>query len=264
VSPIEILLPPNVVAVGVRVYHQHAPFLHGFGFGFWLERHLERQRDLNPRFLPAMFSFQVFPPRKRCTTHPAPPIPHGDNPVDQKNKPKRLIEISNRVASVGFSGRRIVKVVFMDADGVLNNRTTMDRYPPSTSNPAHVVKPPCVAALNRITDTTGAWIVVTSTWRNDPECQARSTMQMHLAARGVTGLVEGCTPRLAYRTRGEEIQAWLDANNYKYKSLTFVVVDDDSDVAPFEDKFVPTSFETGMTEADADRAIELLGGPDAG
>jgi len=153
-----------------------------------------------------------------------------------------------------------MKLIFLDIDGVLNNRTTCDRIDIDPANPYDIIDPVNVKALNRVTDATGAWIVVSSTWRF--RYPARSMMQIVLGAKGVTGMVEGTTPKLADMdaTRGDEIKAWFDGHP-DWKDATFIVIDDDSDIAPFQDRFVRTSFETGLTGEDADRAIAMLGGP---
>lgn len=150
------------------------------------------------------------------------------------------------------------KLIFLDLDGVLNNRTTMDRVTVDPENPFDIIDPVNVKALNRITDATGAWIVVSSTWRF--RYPARSIMQIVLSSKGVTGLVEGTTPRLpGFPTRGDEIQAWRNAHP-DWKDVQFIVIDDNSDISPFEDRFIKTDPEFGLTETDADKAIELLGG----
>jgi len=151
-----------------------------------------------------------------------------------------------------------MKLIFLDLDGVVNNRTTMDRVVIDPSRPLDIVDPINVKAFNRISDQTGAWIVVSSTWRY--RYPARSMMQVVLGSLGIHGMIEGCTPRLPGEnvTRGEEIQAWFDAHP-EWKNAEFIVVDDSSDISPFEDRFVHVSFETGLTEEDADRAIAMLG-----
>lgn len=141
-------------------------------------------------------------------------------------------------------------VIFLDIDGVLTNAATGYRH-------GH---PSCVSWLNTITDQTHAVIVVSSTWRADPE------IANILARWGVRAEVIGATPFLDERTesglwrpkpRGEEIQAWLDANPGKRQ---FVILDDDNDMAHLTPCLVRTDSRAGLTAADAKRAIELLKG----
>jgi len=125
---------------------------------------------------------------------------------------------------------------------------------------------PCVAALNRITDATGASIVVSSSWRiGTPVIELREL----LSRWGVTGKVIDRTPIIETKrghifvgvTRGKEICKWLE----KYQQIrgeveSFVILDDDSDMDELCDRHVKTTFEAGLTEADANKAIAILNG----
>ena len=139
-----------------------------------------------------------------------------------------------------------MKVVFLDFDGVINT------HEGAWDSAA-------IARLNRITDATGAVIVVSSSWREafpDPEdasrceapmatrttdgapatlrCQAcrgcqeetLAILRDFLAGSGVTAKVIGLTPVLDGEPRGREIQAWLDENR---KSVEGYVILDDTD-----------------------------------
>jgi len=153
-----------------------------------------------------------------------------------------------------------VKVVFLDVDGVMvNHRSWYVRQPgqPASADPA------CVQALNRITDLTGARLVLSSSWRVD---EKHAWLVELLRRWGVTGKLIGETPRLHDRIRGiyvgkrrgEEIAAWLKGAP---EVEAFVILDDDADMAPFLDRLVKTQFDDGLTEADANRAIALLNAP---
>src|SRR5581483_4761430 len=129
-----------------------------------------------------------------------------------------------------------MKVIFLDFDGVIV--------------PAHSWRErkgksergwkPCVDALNHITDTTGAVIVVSSTWRLGEEVIALREL---LRGWGVTGSVVGKTPRLTVSEtdfreldRGHEIQWWLDQRGNRRGDVeSFVILDDDSDMAHLMD-----------------------------
>ena len=145
-----------------------------------------------------------------------------------------------------------MKVVFLAFDGPIIPRLS---YPPSGKQAS--AWPSCVAALNRITDTTGAKIVVSSVWRADGLMQCRK----NLRGLGVTGPVLGITPHLfdgqTQLRRGHEIQAWMD--DYEREEIeAFVILDDDSDMEHLLPFLVKTPFETGLTEEHADAAIKLL------
>lgn len=140
------------------------------------------------------------------------------------------------------------RVIFLDIDGVLTNAKT--GYRQGDAN--------CVNWLNTITDQTGAVIVVSSTWRADPE------IANVLARQGVTGEVIGTTPFLDERNasglwrpkpRGCEIQAWLDANPGPRQ---FVILDDDNDMGDLTPRLVQTQSEFGLRREEAKRAIAML------
>lgn len=142
-----------------------------------------------------------------------------------------------------------MKVIFLDIDGVLNNEATKF---------GRKFDPACVAALNKITDKTGARIVVSSTWRHAGLTETRAT----LSENGVTGKVNGLTPDLSKRglihvavPRGREIQAWLECHP---AVNGFVILDDADDMEHLSGSLIQTVSRVGLTELDAARAIRRL------
>lgn len=148
----------------------------------------------------------------------------------------------------GKATRQPVATLFLDIDGVLVNRNSLRK----ASGLKATADPACVAELNRITDATGAKIVVSSTWRRG----GRKFVMEKLRLWGVSGRIIGCTPILNAVDRGDEIQAYIDASTRPIGS--FVILDDDSDAFHLSGRLVQTAFESGLTLADADRAIALL------
>jgi HAD domain in Swiss Army Knife RNA repair proteins len=158
-----------------------------------------------------------------------------------------------------------MKVIFLDFDGpilpMLSHSKRKADYEAGNKTPL-AAWPPCVAALNRITDTTGAVIVVSSTWRADGIMRTRE----RLRGWGVKASCIALTPYLDRKTdgglwaavpRGLEIQKWLDG--YQRETVeSFVIIDDDRDMEHLLPRLIHTPFECGLTEADADRAIEML------
>jgi len=142
----------------------------------------------------------------------------------------------------------VSKVLFLDIDGVLTTVATRFRR----GDPA------CVERLNRITDVTGAKIVVSSSWRGNPQIASV------LAGWGVTGEVIGVTPDLSVsatgiriaRERGDEIFRWLCDN---MPTADYVILDDDADMGPVINRLVRTDSHTGLSTHHADTAIKLLG-----
>ena len=152
-----------------------------------------------------------------------------------------------------------MKVVFLDFDGPIIPMASHEAGRKLLEKAWH----PCIAALNRITDTTGAKIVLSTSWRwpssNGP--QASELLKIW----GATAEVIGATPILesAWKPgsvswtgvpRGREIAAWLGSN----KVDSFVIIDDDKDMVHLMQFLIHTPFEVGLTEADADRAIQML------
>lgn len=156
-----------------------------------------------------------------------------------------------------------MKVVFLDIDGVLNSRSYITKMGELWDDPQHQIDPAAVIRLNRLTDATGASIVVSSTWRLAFRYYL-DKLQACMASYGITAPVVGMTPDfvvptdgqvlLATGTRGDEITAWLDDNNV----IRFVILDDES-VPGLSNYLIKTTFDDGLQDDHVDRAIALLG-----
>jgi hypothetical protein len=178
-------------------------------------------------------------------------------------------------------------VVFLDLDGVLNNNKTRGlpriyRYgqefsdvPPPDEDDAdngvlnfdkplpfddfyNRLDPDCVRELNRITDTTQAKIVLSSSWRIGTASRFYYLKQ-YLKMEGVKAEIIGRTPDFVlvagqFGDRGDEIQKWLTTHPVK----RFVILDDECDMSMHMSKLVRTQKAPGLTSWDADRAIQLL------
>ena len=152
----------------------------------------------------------------------------------------------------------LTPIVFLDIDGVLNHR---ESFKPGMPGGNKRFAPECVAQLNRFLSSTGAEIVVSSTWRTDPD------ITEVLLAAGVSGKVIGTTPVLrdgAVRDgalllpipRGFEIALWMHWHGEK---RPFVIFDDDSDMQPVEHRHVRTIFaDGGLMASHVDAALAML------
>jgi len=162
-----------------------------------------------------------------------------------------------------------MKIVFLDFDGVLNSWAFFEMTKGARAEEGitdlerwvRKVDPAAVAELDRICTTAGADVVVSSTWR---QLHALADLRQILERRGFTGRIIGKTPRLPPHgvrscPRGLEIQEWLDATRRPVES--FVILDDDNDMEHLIDRLVLTSFRTGLTAGDADKAINVLRRP---
>lgn len=176
-----------------------------------------------------------------------------------------------------------IRIVFLDFDGVINKG-------------AGPWWPECVAELNRITDATGAKIVVHSTWRYGRTLdEIRSILtdgHLHMAqAAQVTGEIidlapvpdgakadhaqgiivlddedfarfaKGLPTKWAYE-RPAAIQRWLD-DHPEVGVNDIVILDDvtsEPGMAHLNHRWVKTQINIGLTRAHSDRAIALLRG----
>jgi len=163
-------------------------------------------------------------------------------------------------------------LVFLDVDGVLNHSGMWDDPPPRSSCPATLefrreqFDPACVERVERLCTSTGAVVVISSSWRI---AHSLAELRCMLRCRGLQAAVVGATPRLPDRDidaqrieRGHEIRTWLDAHG---RGLPFVVLDGDGDMATVHDQHVRTSLLTGGFNDEAlTRAIAVILGDKTG
>lgn len=154
-----------------------------------------------------------------------------------------------------------LKILFCDVDGCLNSGNYIKRLDGAFDDPKNQMDPEAVARLNKITDATGAVIVVSSTWRRIFAHSADPLRQLQdcFKAYGITAPVIGMTPNkqnAVRNRRGKEIQAWLD-DNYDLIDK-FVIIDDDSDMGKLHTKQVKTLFEDGLQDQHVTQIIDLL------
>ncbi len=176
-----------------------------------------------------------------------------------------------------------MKVIFLDIDGVLNTHesatTLRETFVERGDSIVGFNKfdKRCVERLNRITDATGAKIVISSSWRH--MCVINKTTDLlfqHLKNEGVTGDIIDCTPidkDCGYINeeypdgsrgfRAFEIQKWIDtppASDDGYLDQ-FVILDDDAWFMKGLEKnfiWIEEGWKTGLLDRHAERAIEVL------
>jgi len=163
-----------------------------------------------------------------------------------------------------------MKIIFLDIDGVLNSRQSMEKTKQQYPNKEIRVDTPHldhIRWLNKITDATGAKLVISSTWRSDFSVVG---WNRYFDLLNVHADVISKTPKLdSYR--GTEIQCWLlehkskivkysDSQWFYYKEPieNFVILDDDSDMEDLLPHLIKINNEIGLTEEDADKAIKIL------
>ena len=159
-----------------------------------------------------------------------------------------------------------MQVIFLDVDGVLNSESWYRRraglsdddavpvplvLPVRTRSRDDEIDPDAVQRLNRLTDLTGAALVLSSTWR----MAGTDWLTLFLHRHGVRGNIVGATPVLP-GPRGDEIEAWLSGHP---EVTGFVILDDGADMDRLLlERLVRISFRTGLTDGDCERAAALL------
>jgi len=158
-----------------------------------------------------------------------------------------------------------VKLLFLDIHGVLNSwsyfsRSDVEKF--DGWQEAFDVE--AVERLNRILESTGAVVVVSSSWRM---VFGSGYIELFLRKLGFRRTIIGATPVLAIRTtgsdgrtidRGHEIANWLNALGSRVES--YVIIDDDGDMLDEQlASFVKTSMRHGLLDEHVERAIEVLG-----
>ncbi len=153
-----------------------------------------------------------------------------------------------------------MKIIFLDFDGVMDT-AYYDLYLASkglkeTDEYGILFDPKSVENLKRIIDTTKADIVVTSSWKY---LMSYDKILEMWKARKLPGFVTDTTPNVS-KHRGDEIDAWLDERMERCKYAIL----DDLDADNFNEHqlthLITINPYTGIEEADAERAIRLLGG----
>lgn len=157
-----------------------------------------------------------------------------------------------------------MRLVFLDIDGVLNKGLIA-----SASTAEDVIRSDygwmnrsLVANFNTLVASTGAKIVVSSSWR----CQTLSQTREVLRAFDISGEIVGQTPELgAGFVRGHEIQAWIDENATmlgvaKGEVFTsYVILDDSAVMLPHQQShYLKTDPFVGLSSEMQKKATALL------
>ena len=112
--------------------------------------------------------------------------------------------------------------------------------------------PRAVGNLRKIL-ATGAAIVISSSWRY---AHRLGSLRMMWKVRELPGEIIDTIPCGAtYISRGEDIEFWHD----EHERTDYVIIDDLDDFSPAQhDRYIKTNPIVGITEADAQKAIEIL------
>lgn len=177
----------------------------------------------------------------------------------------KVVSKQCRVILLHLNRRLIIKIIFLDIDGVLNNEES-EYYPVDNGRfgrTTELFTPRLIDNLNLLLTKTGAKIVVSSTWRLGKTVEE---LQLILNGMGVVGEVIDKTEdhNNGFTFRGNEIIKWVKDNKgllgcpyYDFKS--YVILDDDSDMLLWQvDNSVHTNGYKGLTLNDVYKAILIL------
>lgn len=145
-----------------------------------------------------------------------------------------------------------MKVIFLDIDGVM---VTTRHLVQSKKYFGHEFDPVCVSNLKEALKSTGALIVVTSSWR---EGRSLNQLQSIFKLNGIQNVI-GMTPIIEGRTRGFEINGYIQ--NTKCTELEvqqFVILDDEEEMGDLKHFLIETEFQTGITNSIKDEIIKRL------
>lgn len=150
-----------------------------------------------------------------------------------------------------------MKILFLDVDGVMNSEETLRKQVTREYHPSGI-DPYLALLVNRIIETTGCEVVLSSAWRGSEENHKYIEKMIGAKLRGIT-------PRCCAGIRGVEIHMWLQKNvdgfSSTYKGdFKIAILDDDSDMLLWQsDFFFKTSFKTGITPEVVESIINHLG-----
>ena len=157
----------------------------------------------------------------------------------------------------------MIKIIFLDIDGVLNSKQYKRKIGSKFDDPKYQIDPLAVKRLNDIIAATNTKIVISSTWRLSfiYAANALQKMQDCFADYGINDIVD-CTPQILASDgtplisfRGDEIKEWLKNN----KDVSSFVVLDDIDMSDeFGNKMILTSEEDGLQDHHVQMAIGTL------
>lgn len=155
--------------------------------------------------------------------------------------------------------RLVLKLIFLDIDGVLNS-LEFQRSNPQINDmcTAHDIDRKAVDRLKKLLELTDAKIVISSSWR-----MIRSLDRLHciFAKFGIeyTKII-GVTPASS-KCRGDEIQQFIDKWEYGQDIESFVILDDDGDMGELYHRLVHTTYNRGLLDMHIDEAVKILATP---
>lgn len=162
-----------------------------------------------------------------------------------------------------------MKVIFLDIDGVLNCATSKSYCVEDGGRVIKGIDSDKVKRLAKIVEATGAQIILSSDWKDGWEKYYTTSkpshakyLDNHLYKKGKL-TIKDKTPNTHKGTwfRGSEILTYLgthqDIENYVILDDVFF---DDFANKEIKEHLVLTGYKVGLTDADVEKAIKILGG----
>lgn len=145
------------------------------------------------------------------------------------------------------------KILFLDIDGVCNNRKTRERQ----GNTKYIgIKPELADRVRRIVAETGCDVVLSSSWRLFPDSKKWAEQHVCKFIDQTVDMQKGEV--FGVTDRGHEIQEWLD----RHPEITqYAILDDDHHFLPHQWLF-QTTFAEGLTEEITEAVIAHLNAAD--
>lgn len=152
-------------------------------------------------------------------------------------------------------------IIMLDLDGVLNSyeyvQDMIAKTPQSLNKNGKYeilayLEPGMIQRVNKIIKAINAKVVIHSSWRKYYNIDELRDI---LYSRDFIGEIIDVAPILD-KSRGTEIQAWMDANNVKANRI--LILDDLPDMDHLTNRQVLTSTFTGILDRHVDEALELF------
>jgi len=135
-----------------------------------------------------------------------------------------------------------MKVIFLDIDGVLNCKTTTERWKSYVG-----LDQDLILIFEELVKKTKSSVVITSTWR------LHDNWRQILKENGLNCRLLGRTPSVI-GIRGDAVNKWLTKRSNVEK---YAILDDDDDFYPDQSLF-RTTFETGLTKDIANEIVKYF------
>ena len=150
-----------------------------------------------------------------------------------------------------------MKVIFLDVDGVLNNRHTRV----TTSDGWCFVDDHLVARLKRLMNLSGARLVLSSTWREGWHQEDESKNDISFTE--LRDKFNQFGIEIFDRTGEMRMHRWQSIKEFferprKDTIEHYVILDDWNDMGEFSNHLVLTNPSTGLTEEDIQKALKIL------